>query len=66
MAIGPCPNCGVENKLFFGDVLGVSGDSEQSTGKCVNCKSAITIKRGTLRVSTLPKVAGGSETATSE
>lgn len=66
VAIGPCPNCGVENKLFFGDVLGVSGDSEQSTGKCVNCKTALTIKRGTLRVSTLPKIGGGSETVTSE
>lgn len=60
VAYGPCPNCGVENKIFFGDVLGVKGDEEQSTGKCVNCKSALTIKRGTLRVSTLPTAVVGS------
>lgn len=23
MATGPCPNCGVSNKVFFGGVLGV-------------------------------------------
>lgn len=23
MASGPCPACGVENRVFFGDVLGV-------------------------------------------
>lgn len=72
VAIGPCPNCGVDNKIFFGDVLGVSlgGTDElqqqQSTGKCVNCKTALTIKRGTLRVSTLPSVGATTTTASSE
>jgi hypothetical protein len=23
VAVGPCPNCGAENRIFFGDVLGV-------------------------------------------
>ena len=31
----------------------MKGDNEQSTIKCSNCKSSLTIKRDTLRVSTL-------------
>jgi len=54
VASGPCPACGVENRVFFGDVLGVEGDRDESTVKCTNCKSSMTIKRSTLRVSTLP------------
>lgn len=58
VASGPCPSCGVENSVFFGDVLGVEGDKEESTVNCKNCKSSLTIKRATLRVSTLPVVKG--------
>jgi len=54
VASGPCPSCEVENSVFFGDVLGVEGDMEESTIKCRNCKCSLTIKRNTLRVSTLP------------
>mmetsp|Transcript_5758 Transcript_5758/g.6286 ORF Transcript_5758/g.6286 Transcript_5758/m.6286 type:complete len:327 (+) Transcript_5758:129-1109(+) len=53
VATGPCPKCGVENRVFFGDVFGVKGDMDESTIKCTNCKSSLTIKRNTLRVSTL-------------
>lgn len=53
VAKGPCPNCNTENRVLFGDVLGVEGDKKQSTIKCTNCKSPLTIKRSTLRVSTL-------------
>jgi len=53
IASGPCPACGTENHIYFGDVLGVEGDREQSSVKCTNCKSSLTIKRSTLRVSTL-------------
>jgi len=51
---GPCPSCGVDNTVFFGDVLGVEGDMEESSVTCKNCKCSLTIKRATLRVSTLP------------
>lgn len=54
VASGKCPKCGVENRVFFGDVLGVEGDKEQSAVKCTNCKTGMTVKRSTLRVSTLP------------
>jgi len=50
---GPCPSCGAENKVFFGSVLGVEGDKEETSIKCGNCKTSLTIKRSTRRVSTL-------------
>ena len=53
VASGPCPSCGTENHIYFGDVLGVEGDREEASVKCTNCKSSMTIKRSTLRVSTL-------------
>mmetsp|Transcript_10720 Transcript_10720/g.18041 ORF Transcript_10720/g.18041 Transcript_10720/m.18041 type:complete len:178 (-) Transcript_10720:475-1008(-) len=53
VAAGPCPSCGVVNKIFFGDVLGVEGNNDESTLKCTNCKTRLTVKRDTLRVSTL-------------
>lgn len=58
VATGPCPSCGVENSVFFGDVLGVEGDKDESTVNCKNCKCSLTVKRSTLRVSTLPVVKG--------
>ena len=53
VASGPCPSCGVENRIFFGDVLGVAGDKEEASCKCTNCKVGMTIRKSTLRVSTL-------------
>lgn len=53
VAGGSCPSCQVDNLVFFGDVLGVEGDSDESTIKCKNCKLPITVKKSTLRVSTL-------------
>lgn len=53
IASGACPSCGAENRVFFGDVLGVEGDKEEATVKCTNCKTGMTVKRSTLRVSTL-------------
>lgn len=58
IAHGPCPSCGVDNSIFFGDVLGVQGDKEESSISCSNCKASLTVKRSTLRVSTLPVVKG--------
>jgi len=59
VAGGPCPSCGVQNKIFFGGVLGVEGDSDESQLKCVNCKTKLTVKRTTLRVSTLAEKPSG-------
>lgn len=53
VARGPCPSCGQDNKIFFGNVVGIEGDMQESTSKCTNCKASMKILRSTLRVSTL-------------
>mmetsp|Transcript_489 Transcript_489/g.546 ORF Transcript_489/g.546 Transcript_489/m.546 type:complete len:347 (-) Transcript_489:446-1486(-) len=57
VAIGPCPTCSAENKVFFGSVVGIDGDNDESAVKCTSCKTPMTVKRETLRVSTLMKKA---------
>lgn len=55
IARGPCPDCGVDNRLFFGDVLGVEGNGLEGDIQCTNCKAALKVNRETLRVSSKPK-----------
>jgi len=55
IAYGPCPNCEAENRVYFGDILGVEGFGETATVKCKNCKEQFSVLRSTLRASTLPK-----------
>ena len=55
IARGPCPDCGVDNRLFFGDVLGVEGNGLEGEIQCTNCKAALKVNRETLRVSSKPK-----------
>jgi len=52
---GPCPGCSAENRVYFGDILGVEGFSDISTTKCSKCKVVFNIQRNTLRASTIPK-----------
>jgi hypothetical protein len=52
---GPCPNCNFENRVYFGDILGVEGFGEKADVKCPNCKTEFIVQRSTLRASTLPK-----------
>lgn len=52
---GPCPNCSYENRVYFGDILGVEGFSDIAEVKCPNCKDVFRVQRNTLRASTLPK-----------
>mmetsp|Transcript_62256 Transcript_62256/g.124794 ORF Transcript_62256/g.124794 Transcript_62256/m.124794 type:complete len:303 (+) Transcript_62256:54-962(+) len=56
VASGPCPDCNTENRVFFGDVLGVKGFGDEADLKCSNCKSKLSITRKTLRVSSAPKI----------
>jgi len=56
IATGPCPECNVNNRIFFGDILGVPGPGDQAEVACVNCGTTLKIDRATLRVSTPPKV----------
>jgi hypothetical protein len=57
VAYGPCPSCEYENRLYFGDILGVEGFGDEGNVKCQNpnCKTVFTVQRSTLRASTLPK-----------
>lgn len=39
---GQCTNCGAEQTIFFGKVLGVEGADEKSEVKCESCKQKMT------------------------
>jgi len=51
---GPCPSCEAENRVFFGDILGVEGFSDIASLKCPNCKVKFDVQRNSMRASTLP------------
>ncbi len=55
IAYGPCPSCEVENRVYFGDILGVEGFSDLAQVKCPSCKTDFSVQRASLRASTLPK-----------
>jgi len=55
IAQGPCPNCNVNNRIFFGDILGVDGPGPEAQVNCPNCNAKLSIDRQTLRVSTAQK-----------
>jgi predicted Zn finger-like uncharacterized protein len=55
VAFGPCPNCEAENRVYFGDILGVEGFGAEANVKCPKCKETFVVQRETLRASTLPK-----------
>jgi len=55
IAFGPCPSCETENRVYFGNILGVEGFGEQATVKCDNCKTEFSVQRSSLRASTKPK-----------
>lgn len=55
VAYGPCPTCEVENRVYFGNILGVEGYSDLADIKCKTCKETYNVQRDSLRASTLPK-----------
>ena len=55
IAKGPCPACGTENRIFFGDIVGVEGFKNDAEFNCSNCKTPISIRRSDLRARTSPK-----------
>jgi hypothetical protein len=55
IAYGPCPNCNAQNRIYFGNILGVEGFGQVAECKCPNCKAEFNVQRATLRASTLPK-----------
>lgn len=55
VAYGPCPSCETENRVYFGNILGVEGFGKEANAKCPKCKEVFTVQKRTLRASTLPK-----------
>jgi len=55
IAYGPCPACEAENRVYFGDILGVKGYDGIADVKCKKCKAKFKVQKDTLRASTLPK-----------
>mmetsp|Transcript_18216 Transcript_18216/g.26153 ORF Transcript_18216/g.26153 Transcript_18216/m.26153 type:complete len:173 (-) Transcript_18216:106-624(-) len=55
IAYGPCPSCEHENRVYFGNILGVEGYSDVADVKCSKCKINFKVQRKTLRASTVPK-----------
>ena len=56
VSYGPCPSCESENRIYFGNILGVEGFGDVAEVKCSNCKEMFTVQRDTLRASTMPKL----------
>jgi len=55
IAYGPCPACNFQNRIYFGNILGVEGFTDVAECKCPNCKEVFNVQRASLRASTLPK-----------
>lgn len=55
VAYGPCPSCNAENRVYFGDILGVEGFKDTANVKCSNCKIQFNVQRNSLRASTLDR-----------
>jgi len=55
VAYGPCPSCEAENRIYFGNILGLEGFGAEGSVKCQKCKEVVTVQRQSLRASTLPK-----------
>lgn len=55
IATGPCPECNVNNRIFFGNILGIEGPESSAEASCINCGTKLSVSRETLRVSTPPK-----------
>lgn len=52
---GDCPTCSAEQRVFFGDVLGVGGFRDVADIKCGKCKSPLRVDRNRMQIEQLPK-----------
>lgn len=55
VAYGPCPICEVEQRVYFGGILGVEGYGDLAEIKCKKCKDVYRVQKDSLRASSLPK-----------
>lgn len=55
IAYGPCPSCEAENRVYFGNILGVEGFGKVAGAKCKKCKEVFNVQRRSLRASSQMK-----------
>ena len=53
---GECPTCGAEQRVFFGDILGIEGHRDVADTKCEKCKSALRVSRERMRMEQVRRV----------
>jgi len=51
---GECPNCGAENRRYFGNIFGVEGDKEKAIGKCPECGKLLEFQNAGREIVVLP------------
>merc|ERR1712025_223648 len=44
IAYGPCPSCEVEQRIYFGNILGVDGFGDIADVKCAKCKDLYNVQ----------------------
>lgn len=54
---GECPLCGGEQRVFFGDVLGVTGYRDEAEVKCEKCKTTLIWDRSKMRLEQRKRIA---------
>ncbi|KAF6005251.1 hypothetical protein F1559_003434 [Cyanidiococcus yangmingshanensis] len=58
--VGECPACGSEQRVFFGDILGVEGYQDFAELKCERCKAQLRMDRKRMRLEQIPRIQGPS------
>jgi len=51
---GECPNCGAENRRYFGNIFVVEGAKETATAKCPECEKTLEFKNAGREIVVLP------------
>jgi hypothetical protein len=60
IVVGECPSCGSEQRVFFGDILGVEGYRDVAEIKCERCKASLRLDRKRMRLEQIPRIQGPS------
>jgi hypothetical protein len=58
--VADCPSCGSEQRVFFGDILGVEGYRDVAEIKCERCKAQLRMDRKRMKLEQIPRIQGPS------
>lgn len=53
---GQCPNCGTENRCYFGNIFVVEGNKETAKAKCVHCEANLEFRNQTREIVVVPDI----------